>query len=68
MLSEDEFLDKYGNELVNFYYLSKYRIEYINQEYGFVVGGLIDRRDTFKPIQTVRDIWQLEFFEFRFLK
>lgn len=63
-MTEKEFLEKYGNEKVEFSTLEKYRVIYTSEELKIYCSGVLGYRDNIKKIETVNSIFNLEHFEF----
>ena len=66
-MTEKEFLEKYGNEKVEFSSMYKFRAMYKNEELKIFCRGVVEYRDDIEKIETVNSIFQLEDFEFGML-
>ena len=66
-MTEKEFLEKYGNEKVEFSSMYKFRVMYKNEELKIFCRGVVDYRDDIEKIETVNSIFHLEDFEFGML-
>ena len=67
IMTESEFLLKYGNENVAFSECYKCRMTYKNTELGIVVSGTVEYRDSLNCVETVNEIFQLDNFQFTVL-
>lgn len=67
MTQEEQLLNEYGNLDFEFEELYKYRASYINKDIGLRVVGTIDYRDSLYPKEKLRNIQELENFEFQWL-
>lgn len=66
-MEEKEFLAKYGNEKVEFSYMYKFRVTYINEELKIWCSGVLEYRDDFEKVETVNSIFDLDDFKFGML-
>ncbi len=67
-MTQEEFLEKYGNENVYFSEMYKFSAYYKNAELGIWCRATIEYRDDIGAEETVNSISQLEYFDFGFLK
>lgn len=67
-MTQEEFLEKYGNEKVHFSEMYKFTAYYKNEELGIWCRASIEYRDSIEAEETVNSIFQLEYFDFGFLK
>jgi hypothetical protein len=65
-LSEKDFLEKYGNEKVEFLELYKYRVVYHNEELKFYCSGVLNQDSEMRKTETVNSVAKLDAFQFRF--
>ena len=63
-MTEQEFLQKYGNEKVYFSSMYKFRATFINEELKIWCSGALDYRDDISYEETVNSVFNLEYFEF----
>jgi len=63
-MNEKEFLQKYGNEKVEFKSMCKYRALYRNEELKIWCSGLVEYREDIENIETVNSIFNLDSFQF----
>ena len=66
-MTEKEFLEKYGNEKVEFSNMYKFRVRYKNEELKIFCRGVVDYRADIEKVETVNSIFDLEDFEFGML-
>lgn len=66
-MTENEFLEKYGNEKVEFSNMYKYRATYKNDELGIWCSGNVGYKDIIEKTETVNYIFDLEHFKFGML-
>jgi hypothetical protein len=65
-LSEKDFLEKYGNEKVEFLELYKYRMVYHNEQLKFYCSGALNQDSEMRKTETVNSVAKLDAFQFRF--
>lgn len=63
-MTEKEFLEKYGNEKVEFSDMYKFRATYKNEELKIWCSGSVEYRGSIDRIETVNSIFDLEYFQF----
>ena len=63
-ISEKEFLEKYGNEKVEFSNMYKFRATYKNEELKIWCSGVLEYRGNINKVETVNSIFDLECFQF----
>ena len=66
-MTEKEFLEKYGNEKLEFSNMYKFRVMYKNEELKIFCRGVVNYRDDIEKIETVNSIFDLDDFEFGML-
>ena len=66
-MTEKEFLEKYGNEKVEFLSMYKFRATYKNEELKIFCSGVVEYRDDITKVETVNSIFDLEHFAFEVL-
>lgn len=67
MTQEKQLLNDYGSLDFEFTGIYNYKVSYINKDIGLRVVGTIDYRDSLYPKEKLRNIWELEDFEFQWL-
>ena len=67
-MTQTEFLEKYGNENLEFSNMYKYRVIYKNKELGIWCSGIIEYRSSIDKIETVNSISQENDFDFGFIE
>ena len=67
-MTEQEFLDKYGNEKVYFTNMYKFTARYENKKLGIYCAGTVNYRDTISYEEKVYSVSGLEDFEYGELK
>ena len=63
-MTEKEFLEKYGNEKVEFSNMYKFRATYKNEELKIWCSGVLEYRGDIEKVETVNSIFDLEYFQF----
>jgi hypothetical protein len=63
-MSEKEFLEKYGNEKVEFSNMYKFRATYKNEELKIWCSGVLEYRGDIEKVETVNSIFDLEYFQY----
>lgn len=67
-MTENEFLEKYGSEIVYFESIYKFIANYSNEELGIYCSGNFDYRTELSKEETVASLFgQLETFSFGFI-
>lgn len=66
-MNEKEFLEKYGNEKVEFSNMYKFRATYKNEELKIWCSGTLEYRGDIEKTETVNSIFDLENFQFGML-
>lgn len=67
-MTENEFLEKYGSEIVYFESFYKFIVNYSNEELGIYCSGSFDYRTELSKEETVASLFgQLETFSFGFI-
>src|SRR6056297_1226477 len=62
IMTDKEFLAKYGNEKVEFSSIYKFKVTYKNEELKIWCSGIIESRDRVDRTETVYDIYNLDDF------
>jgi hypothetical protein len=66
-MTEKEFLEKYGNEEVEFSSMYKFRAIFRSVKLNIWCSGVLEYRGDISKIETVNSIFDLEYFQFGFL-
>jgi hypothetical protein len=64
-MTEEQFLEKYGQEKVYFSSMYKYRAVYKNEKIW--CSGVVESRDDIRHEETVLTVFDLEYFRFGFI-
>ena len=67
-MTQTEFLEKYGNENVEFSNMYKYRVIYKNVDLNIWCSGILEYRSSIDEIETVNSISQENDFDFGFIQ
>jgi hypothetical protein len=67
-MTQEEFLEKYGNEKVYFQRMYKHSVYYKNTELGFWCKATIEYDDEIEVEETVNSVFQFNYFDFGLLK
>ncbi len=66
-MTQTEFLEKYGNENLEFSNMYKYRTIYKNGELGIWCSAIVEYRSSINKIETANSISQENDFDFGFI-
>ena len=66
-MTEEQFLEKYGQEKVCFSSMYKYRAVYKNEKLNIWCSGVTESRDDIRHEETVLTVFDLEYFRFGFI-
>jgi len=66
-MTEEQFLEKYGNQKVYFSSMYKYRAIYKNGTLNIWCSGVVQSRDDIRSQEKVLTVFDLEYFEFGFI-
>jgi hypothetical protein len=63
-MSEKEFLEKYGNEKVEFSNMYKFRATYKNEELKIWCSAVLEYSGDIEKVETVNSIFDLDYFQY----